>query len=223
MSNIVYRPGNPIVPSYVPSQYSGDVLDAASQLNIPVAVVAAQINLESGFNPNARSSAGAEGIAQFEPGTFASYGPKGGSPFNAKDSFIAYVNYMKYLLRKEGGDIRNALAAYNAGPGNIAAGQGYATTILDKAGSKDIKVTTPSGGTTKTSSSSSLIPSSITNFFASFSELISGTTDSATSLLSVFKAFFQPSTYIRIGAGLFGFLALIFTIILLYKESKSNV
>lgn len=130
--------------SAVPSQYQGYVKSAAASLGIPVDVVATQINLESGWNPKAVSPAGAEGIAQFEPGTFASYGPKGGSPFNVADAFEAYVSYMSELLREEHGDLRKALEAYNAGPGNLGAGAGYASTILSGAGTGDV---TASGGT----------------------------------------------------------------------------
>src|SRR5690242_8960240 len=106
------------VPSYVPQQYQGLVAGAATSLGLDPRVVAAQINYESSFNPKAESPAGAEGIAQFEPGTFAQYGPKGGSPWNVKDAFAAYINYMEELLKEEGGSVRKALAAYNAGPGN---------------------------------------------------------------------------------------------------------
>ena len=58
----------------VPAQYQGYVDHAAQVLGIPASVVAAQIGLESSWNPNAVSPAGAVGIAQFLPSTFASYG-----------------------------------------------------------------------------------------------------------------------------------------------------
>lgn len=118
----------------VPSAYKQYVADAAAATGLPQQVVAAQIQLESNWNPRAKSGAGAEGIAQFMPGTFAEYGPKGGSPYNVADAFKAYVAYMKQLLRQEGGDIRKALEAYNAGPGNLSAGASYASTILQRAG-----------------------------------------------------------------------------------------
>lgn len=132
------------VPSYVPTQYRSYVANAAAQTGIPASVVAAQINLESSFNPNAVSSAGAQGIAQFVPGTFAAYG--NGSPFNVADAFQAYINYMNDLLKQEGGSVRKALEAYNAGPGNLGAGAGYASTILSRAGSGDVTVTGGVGG-----------------------------------------------------------------------------
>ena len=115
----------------VPSQYVQMVKDAAQKSGLPESVVAAQINLESGFNPNAKSGAGAEGIAQFLPSTFSQYGT--GSPYNPQDAFNAYANYMSTLLKQEGGSVYKALEAYNAGPGNLGAGSGYASQILSAA------------------------------------------------------------------------------------------
>lgn len=117
----------------VPAAYQGEVSWAAQQLGIPVAVVAAQINDESGFNPGAVSPTGAEGIAQFEPGTWAGTGCAG-SPFNPGDAFKCYVTFMHQLLASYHGNVRNALAAYNAGPGDLGAGYGYADGILSAAG-----------------------------------------------------------------------------------------
>lgn len=120
------------VPGYVPKGYVAWVRGAAQGTGLPASVVAAQINDESGFDPSVTSSAGAEGIAQFLPSTFKSYGS--GSPYNAGDAQTAYVNYMNALLRQFNGNVRDALAAYNAGPGNLQAGYGYADAILSKAG-----------------------------------------------------------------------------------------
>lgn len=116
----------------VPREYVADVQQAAKVSGLPVAVVAAQINEESGFQYWVVSPAGAEGIAQFMPGTWASWGK--GSPFNPADAFPAYARFMRYLLHLFGGSVRDALAGYNAGPGNIQAGMGYADTILSAAG-----------------------------------------------------------------------------------------
>lgn len=128
----------------VPPQYERMVAQAAADLGIPVTVVAAQISYESGFNPNAVSRTGAQGIAQFEPGTWKSYGK--GSPFNPIDAFAAYTAYMRSLLADFHGDLRKALAAYNAGPGNIGAGMGYANHVLTVAGTGDITATPGAAG-----------------------------------------------------------------------------
>jgi hypothetical protein len=105
---------------------------------LPYQVVACQVNAESGFNAGAVSSAGAEGPYQFLPSTF--YGVWHGSPFSWADSTIAYGIYMASLIRQFHGNVRDALAAYNAGPGNIAAGFGYADGILACAGSGNFTV-----------------------------------------------------------------------------------
>lgn len=116
----------------VPPQYQAAVAQAAATLGIPEGVVAAQINSESSWNPNAVSPTGAQGLTQFEPGTWASYGS--GSPFDPNAAIAAYTKYMSALLQQEGGSVRNALAAYNAGPGNLPAGYGYADQIMSAAG-----------------------------------------------------------------------------------------
>ena len=204
----------------VPSQYQQDVTNAAKATGLPADVVAAQIDYESSFNPNAVSSAGAEGIAQFEPGTWSSYGT--GSPFDPTAAFAAYAKYMEELLKEEGGSVRKALAAYNAGPGNLGAGYGYADHILGVAG-QGTNITAGSGSSTSSSSSSSSdssggllsFPSEIVGFFSK------GTTDLST-VLAVFKAFFQPSTYIRMGAGVFGIFVLVIALIFIYKETRNS-
>lgn len=112
----------------------GSLIDwAAGVIGMPAAVVAAQINEESGGNPAAVSPTGAQGVAQFEPGTWAGEGCAG-SPNDVNSAMTCYAKYMYQLLQQEHGSVRNALAAYNAGPGNLSAGYGYADTILSNAG-----------------------------------------------------------------------------------------
>jgi len=117
----------------VPSAVAQWINEAAKGTGLPEAVVAAQNYDESGYGSNeGPSSAGAEGPWQFEPATFASYGS--GSITSWSDSTAAYVKYMNSLLSQYGGNVRNALAAYNAGPGNLSAGYSYADEILSQAG-----------------------------------------------------------------------------------------
>ncbi len=72
---------------------------------------------ESKGNPFARSSAGAQGIAQFMPGTARAYGLR--NPFDAEASIDAQARMMGDLLRRFG-TAALALAAYNAGPGAVS-------------------------------------------------------------------------------------------------------
>lgn len=203
----------------VPKQYQQYVTDAAKTTGMPESVVAAQINLESSFNPNAVSPAGAQGIAQFMPGTWKEYGS--GSPFDAGNAFTAYSKYMAALLKEEGGSVRKALEAYNAGPGNLPAGAGYATEILNAAGSGDVTVsgtgsTPPPSSGTKSSGGGLLDwPGDIISFFKDG-------TESVTSTLSFFHTLFQPSSLVRMGAGLFGVVFLLFALVFLFKETKNG-
>lgn len=129
----------------VPAAYQAWVAQAAKGTGLPASVVAAQISCESSYNPNALSPTGAEGIAQFEPGTWSSYGT--GSPYNPQDALLAYIKLMTSLLKSNNGNVADALAAYNAGQGNLSAGMGYANGILAAANANpNIKVTPGSGG-----------------------------------------------------------------------------
>ena len=115
-------------------QVPGSLIDwAAKVIGVPCQVVAAQITDESGGNPAAVSPTGAQGVAQFEPGTWQGLGCPG-SPKNVNDAMKCYAKYMYQLLQQYHGNVRNALAAYNAGPGNIQAGYGYADNILAASG-----------------------------------------------------------------------------------------
>lgn len=125
----------------VPGKYIAVIQRAAKGTGLAYQICAAQAYVESGFRPDVVSSAGAEGFWQFLPGTFRSYGK--GSPFNVDDATGAYINFMRYLLRYTHGNVRNALAAYNAGPGNIPAGIPYADEILRLAGSSQSVAVTP--------------------------------------------------------------------------------
>jgi hypothetical protein len=106
------------LPSFVPDQYRAPILRSAVRWRVPAALLAAQLEAESGFNPSAVSPAGAQGIAQFMPGTAASYGLR--DPFDAVAAIDAEAHLMSDLLHQFG-SVSLALAAYNAGPGPVAA------------------------------------------------------------------------------------------------------
>src|ERR1019366_2407914 len=113
------------IPALIP------VLDEAGSLcpGISAPLLAAQIDAESGWNPSAVSPAGAEGIAQFMPSTFAVYGRNDDgtgnvSPFNPVDAIMAMGRYDCALLADVAGIAGQTpeslmLAAYNAGSGAV--------------------------------------------------------------------------------------------------------
>lgn len=93
-----------------------DARQAAIKYGINPDTFVRQIQQESGFNPNARSPAGAEGIAQFMPSTARGLGI---NPFNPVQALNAAAQYMARSLRAYGGNYAKALAAYNAGGGAV--------------------------------------------------------------------------------------------------------
>jgi cell wall-associated NlpC family hydrolase len=100
-------------------------------------VFSAQINQESGFNPNAKSAAGAEGVAQIMP----QYHP-GVNPYNPKQALQFAANWDAQNVRKYG-NWANALSVYNSGkPWSIGQSIGetnnYVKSILGKAGGQQV-------------------------------------------------------------------------------------
>ena len=106
------------LPSFVPPRFREPIAGAASRWNVPGSVLAAQLLAESNFNPLAVSPAGASGIAQFMPGTAASYGLS--DPLDPEAAIDAQAHLMSDLLRQFG-EVSLALAAYNAGPAPVQA------------------------------------------------------------------------------------------------------
>lgn len=121
--------------------------EAAQVAGIPAPFLAAQIETESGWNPNVVSPVGARGLTQFMPGTWKTYG-QGADPFDPIAGIQAQGRYLKDLrsavqgLKTDTDPQRLVFAAYNAGPGNVLkyAGippfretQSYVTKIYDLA------------------------------------------------------------------------------------------
>jgi soluble lytic murein transglycosylase-like protein len=97
----------------------GAEIDAAAASNgIDPALLRGLVSQESGFDPNARSGAGAVGLTQLMPGTAASLGVT--NPLDPAQSLQGGAKYLRQQLDRFGGDQRLALAAYNAGPAAVA-------------------------------------------------------------------------------------------------------
>jgi Transglycosylase SLT domain/D-alanyl-D-alanine carboxypeptidase/Putative Flp pilus-assembly TadE/G-like len=108
--------GRGAVPSFVPARFHDAIVRASQRWNVGAALLSAQIYAESNFNPFAQSPAGAQGIAQFMPGTAAALGLT--NPFDPEAAIDAQAHLMRDLLRRFG-SVPLALAAYNAGSGAV--------------------------------------------------------------------------------------------------------
>lgn len=110
-------------------RWAAEAQRAARKYGIPAAVLLGLIEVESGGDPNAVSSAGARGLTQFMPGTAPGYDVRYGSSAAATRSQIeGAARYLVALGWAD--DRRNALASYNAGPGNPDAAGSYPEKVM---------------------------------------------------------------------------------------------
>lgn len=99
------------------SNFDGLIDQAAAMFSVPAKLIKSVIQKESNFNPNAVSHAGASGLMQLMPATARDLGVK--NIFDPAENIQGGAKYLKQLLDKYDYQVDLALAAYNAGPGNV--------------------------------------------------------------------------------------------------------
>jgi soluble lytic murein transglycosylase-like protein len=105
-------------PSMVPpEQIDALVSTNATEQQVDPALIKAIIANESGFNANATSNVGAQGLMQLMPGTAAGLGVT--NSYDPAQNVMGGTKYIKGLLDKFNGNVKLAVAAYNAGPGAV--------------------------------------------------------------------------------------------------------
>lgn len=93
------------------------VLEASQEHGVDAKLLLAVIKQESGFNPKARSHCGAQGLMQLMPETARVLGVK--DSYNIRQNIDGGTRYLRQLLDQFGGDVKLALAGYNAGPHRV--------------------------------------------------------------------------------------------------------
>jgi soluble lytic murein transglycosylase-like protein len=108
----------PLAPAPVPpDQIDALVGQNSSTWQVDPSLVKAIIANESGFNANATSKVGARGLMQLMPSTAQSVGVR--DSYDPAQNVAGGTRYLKGLLDRFNGDMRLAVAAYNAGPGAV--------------------------------------------------------------------------------------------------------
>ena len=119
-------------------QYARLVERAAEAHGLDPWLLHAVIQAESSYNPQAVSHKGAKGLMQLMPGTAERYGVR--DPYDPEDNVFGGARYLRDLMGMFGSDVRLAVAAYNAGEGNVmkygnqvppfSETQGYVSKVL---------------------------------------------------------------------------------------------
>ena len=108
-----------VLPSYSRNKNAFDQLirQAAQHHGVSEGLVKAIMHTESGFNIHARSPVGAQGLMQLMPATARRFNVS--NAYDPQQNIFGGVKYLSWLLKRFNGDTRLAIAAYNAGEGNV--------------------------------------------------------------------------------------------------------
>lgn len=172
-------------------------MEAAETYHVPVNLLTAMAKQESAFQANATSKSGAMGIMQLMPATASYFGCE--NPYDPRENIMTGAKYISELLDTYNGDTSLALAAYNAGSGNVKKyggippfkeTQNYVAKILNY---MEEGVTLPDG--TQFSSGQNTYSGKAGSYV--HGEVASGTPASPATLEEILERFFSYDDYLR--------------------------
>ena len=105
------------IPSRPEQMFENLIQEAALAHNLEPALIRAVMSTESAFNPKAVSPVGAMGLMQLMPALAKEMGVK--DPWDPRQNVMGGAKYLRRLLDSHKGNVKLALASYNAGPGNV--------------------------------------------------------------------------------------------------------
>ena len=112
-----FRATKPLAHTDKSAEFEQPITEHARRVGVSADLVRAVIQAESAFNPRAVSSKGAMGLMQLMPATAVELGVR--NPFEPSENIRGGVVYLKRLLDRYDQKVDLALAAYNAGMGNV--------------------------------------------------------------------------------------------------------
>ena len=118
----VRHPSSPAGRVGTPAAMDDVINEVSRRYSMDPGLIATVISVESGFNANAVSPKGARGLMQLMPATARQYGVR--NPHDARENIEGGVAYLRDLVQRYKGDLRLALAAYNAGPEAVSKASG---------------------------------------------------------------------------------------------------
>ena len=99
------------------AKYAPVIRACSQKYGVPVELICAVMIQESSVKPNAVSHAGAKGLMQLMPGTARRFGVS--NSLDPVQNIEGGTKYLRFLLERFKGDVRLALAGYNAGEANV--------------------------------------------------------------------------------------------------------
>jgi len=187
---------------------------ASKKYNVPEDLLKAIGKAESNFNTNAVSRCGAQGVMQLMPATAKSLGVN--DSFDAEQNIMGGAKYISEMMKRYDGDTRLALAAYNAGSGNVAKyggippfkeTQNYVIKVMNYAGKDmDTEIASADKSNNITSTSSNKNSSNITNnptatpaapVRNNYSFIIANDTNNSTTGFEDFDTEFSYENYLK--------------------------